>query len=57
MTTQRSLVDQHWSDLTEALGRARFATGTKTVLLALAQPPGCEVRELVVACSEEGSWP
>lgn len=29
----------------------------QTVLFALRQPPGCEVRELVVACSEEGSWP
>jgi NAD(P)-dependent dehydrogenase (short-subunit alcohol dehydrogenase family) len=27
------------------------------VLFALTQPPGCEVRELVVASSEEGSWP
>lgn len=29
----------------------------ETVLFALRQPQGCEVRELVVACSEEGSWP
>ncbi|TVT34063.1 short-chain dehydrogenase, partial [Amycolatopsis rhizosphaerae] len=29
----------------------------KAVLFALSQPPGCEVRELVVASSEEGSWP
>jgi NAD(P)-dependent dehydrogenase (short-subunit alcohol dehydrogenase family) len=29
----------------------------QTVLFALSQPPGCEVREMVVACSEEGSWP
>ena len=28
-----------------------------TVLMALQQPPGCEVRELVVASSEEPSWP
>ncbi|MBO4236188.1 MULTISPECIES: SDR family oxidoreductase [Pseudonocardia] len=28
-----------------------------TVLYALRQPPGCEVRELVVCHSEEGSWP
>jgi NAD(P)-dependent dehydrogenase (short-subunit alcohol dehydrogenase family) len=28
-----------------------------TVLFALTQPPGCEVRELVVASSDEGSWP
>lgn len=28
-----------------------------TVLFALAQPPGSEVRELVVCASEEGSWP
>ncbi|MBB5960249.1 NAD(P)-dependent dehydrogenase (short-subunit alcohol dehydrogenase family) [Saccharothrix tamanrassetensis] len=27
------------------------------ILFALRQPPGCEVRELVVAHSEEGSWP
>lgn len=27
------------------------------VLFALSQPPGCEVRELVVCSSEEGSWP
>jgi NAD(P)-dependent dehydrogenase (short-subunit alcohol dehydrogenase family) len=27
------------------------------VLFALTQPPGCEVRELVVAGSEESSWP
>ncbi|NKQ57163.1 SDR family oxidoreductase [Amycolatopsis sp. K13G38] len=27
------------------------------VLFALSQPAGCEVRELVVASSEEGSWP
>jgi NAD(P)-dependent dehydrogenase (short-subunit alcohol dehydrogenase family) len=29
----------------------------RTVLFALRQPPGCEVRELVVAPSVEGSWP
>ena len=29
----------------------------QTVLFALRQPPGCEVRELVVAPSVEGSWP
>lgn len=29
----------------------------ESVVFALRQPPGCEVRELVVACSEEGSWP
>jgi NAD(P)-dependent dehydrogenase (short-subunit alcohol dehydrogenase family) len=28
-----------------------------TVLFALQQPPGCEVRELVVTPSIEGSWP
>jgi NAD(P)-dependent dehydrogenase (short-subunit alcohol dehydrogenase family) len=28
-----------------------------SVLMALRQPPGCEVRELVVAASEEPSWP
>jgi len=27
------------------------------VMVALRQPPGCELRELVVAPSEEGSWP
>ncbi|HEX9994547.1 MAG TPA: SDR family oxidoreductase [Acidimicrobiales bacterium] len=27
------------------------------VLFALRQPPGCEVRELVVSASLEGSWP
>jgi NAD(P)-dependent dehydrogenase (short-subunit alcohol dehydrogenase family) len=27
------------------------------VLFALSQPPGCELRELVVAPSREGSWP
>lgn len=29
----------------------------RTVLFALGQPPGCEVRELVVCASEESSWP
>jgi NAD(P)-dependent dehydrogenase (short-subunit alcohol dehydrogenase family) len=28
-----------------------------TVVFALSQPPGSEVRELVVCSSEEGSWP
>jgi NAD(P)-dependent dehydrogenase (short-subunit alcohol dehydrogenase family) len=28
-----------------------------TVVFALSQPPGCEVRELVVAASTESSWP
>ena len=28
-----------------------------SVLMALQQPPGCEVRELVVASSTEQSWP
>lgn len=28
-----------------------------TVLMALTQPAGCEVRELVVTSSEESSWP
>lgn len=27
------------------------------VVFALRQPPGCEVREMVVCASEEGSWP
>jgi NAD(P)-dependent dehydrogenase (short-subunit alcohol dehydrogenase family) len=29
----------------------------RTVLFALSQPAGCQVRELVVCASEEGSWP
>ncbi|CAM04754.1 NADP-dependent 3-hydroxy acid dehydrogenase YdfG [Saccharopolyspora erythraea NRRL 2338] len=29
----------------------------RTVLFALRQPAGCEVREMVVCSSEEGSWP
>lgn len=29
----------------------------QTVLFALRQPPGCEVRELVVTPAVEGSWP
>ena len=29
----------------------------QTVLFALQQPPGCEVRELVVTPAVEGSWP
>lgn len=29
----------------------------RSVVFALSQPPGCEVRELVVCSSEEGSWP
>jgi NAD(P)-dependent dehydrogenase (short-subunit alcohol dehydrogenase family) len=29
----------------------------RAVLFALAQPPGCEVKELVVASAWEGSWP
>ena len=28
-----------------------------SVVFALSQPPGCEVRELVIACSTESSWP
>ncbi|MDQ1701833.1 MAG: hypothetical protein QOF57_1085 [Frankiaceae bacterium] len=28
-----------------------------TVVFALAQPPGCEIKELVVTSSWEGSWP
>ncbi|MGI8681153.1 MAG: short-chain dehydrogenase, partial [Mycobacteriales bacterium] len=27
------------------------------VLFALQQPPGCEVKELVVTAATEGSWP
>jgi NAD(P)-dependent dehydrogenase (short-subunit alcohol dehydrogenase family) len=29
----------------------------EAVLFALSQPPGCEVRELLIAPSTEGSWP
>jgi NAD(P)-dependent dehydrogenase (short-subunit alcohol dehydrogenase family) len=29
----------------------------RTVLFALSQPPGCQVREMVVCSSKEGSWP
>jgi NADP-dependent 3-hydroxy acid dehydrogenase YdfG len=29
----------------------------RVVLFALSQPVGCEVRELVVTPSTEGSWP
>jgi short-subunit dehydrogenase len=29
----------------------------RAVMFALQQPPGCEVRELVVTPSVEGSWP
>lgn len=29
----------------------------ETVVFALDQPEGCEIREMVVCCSEEGSWP
>jgi NAD(P)-dependent dehydrogenase (short-subunit alcohol dehydrogenase family) len=29
----------------------------RAVLFALAQPPGCELRELVIASSHEESWP
>ena len=29
----------------------------RAVLFALRQPPGCEVRELVVTPSRESSWP
>lgn len=29
----------------------------RTVLYALSQPLGCQVREMVVCASEEGSWP
>lgn len=28
-----------------------------SVVFALSQPAGCEVREMVVCCSEESSWP
>jgi NAD(P)-dependent dehydrogenase (short-subunit alcohol dehydrogenase family) len=35
----------------------RPADTAAAVLFALTQPPGCEVRELVVASSGEGSWP
>jgi NAD(P)-dependent dehydrogenase (short-subunit alcohol dehydrogenase family) len=36
---------------------ARPEDVARTVLFALSQPPGCQVRELVVCSSEEGSWP
>ncbi|GAB3658029.1 SDR family oxidoreductase [Glycomyces tarimensis] len=29
----------------------------RAVLFALEQPPGCELREMTVCCSEETSWP
>jgi NAD(P)-dependent dehydrogenase (short-subunit alcohol dehydrogenase family) len=29
----------------------------RAVLFALSQPPGCEIKEMVVTASEEGSWP
>ena len=29
----------------------------RTVLFALSQPPGCELRELIVTPSSEPSWP
>jgi short-subunit dehydrogenase len=29
----------------------------ETVVFALSQPQGCEIRELVVAASTESSWP
>jgi len=29
----------------------------QAVLFALSQPPGCEIRELVITSSEETSWP
>ncbi len=35
----------------------RPADVARTVLFALEQPPGCEIRELVVTPSIEGSWP
>ncbi|TDC52138.1 SDR family oxidoreductase [Jiangella ureilytica] len=35
----------------------RPADVARTVLFALEQPPGCEVRELVVTPSVESSWP
>ena len=35
----------------------RPADVAATVVFALSQPPGCEVRELVVCSSTESSWP
>lgn len=29
----------------------------QTVVFAMSQPPGCEIREMVVCSSEESSWP
>ena len=31
--------------------------GEATVVYALRQPPGCQLREMVVCSSEESSWP
>lgn len=33
------------------------ANVAETVVFALSQPPGCEIRELVVCASTESSWP
>ncbi len=33
------------------------ASVAEAVLFALRQPPGCEVRELVITPSVESSWP
>ena len=33
------------------------ANVARAVLFALSQPPGCEVRELLICHAEEGSWP
>ncbi len=35
----------------------RPADVANAVLFALSQPPGCEIRELVVCQSNESSWP
>jgi NAD(P)-dependent dehydrogenase (short-subunit alcohol dehydrogenase family) len=35
----------------------RPADVAAAVVFALSQPPGCELRELVVCCSTESSWP
>jgi NAD(P)-dependent dehydrogenase (short-subunit alcohol dehydrogenase family) len=33
------------------------ATVAQAIMFALSQPPGCEIRELLICHAEEGSWP